>query len=293
MEACYGNISSRQVQLFFLLTGLEILMIRVRVAFGSSLANCQSQEWFQHEAESTDGTVATPSTDGFGSATAQTRAASPRPQAVGLEPKGRIRDLEKRALHALLPGQCIRWMKAHLQQTDVDSGRVTADDCHGNGQADVLANQGTAQHGLLDPDVTWHHWADFVNKVHHFWRLVGPQLRERPDDEPRTRLPAEPAVEAPAVSGTEQDLSEAPFQVGTHPRVVRHEAFFLTMPGLQQTNRQRESSYWSCQLERRIPYWRSRRASLSFVLPGATGNSSAVAPVEPAPQERLLRAEPE
>eukprot|EP00971_Amphidinium_carterae_P059717 1181434-Amphidinium_carterae.2 len=31
---------------------------------------------------------------------------------------------------------------------------VDADDLHGNGHADVLANQGTAQ-GPLDPDATW------------------------------------------------------------------------------------------------------------------------------------------
>eukprot|EP00971_Amphidinium_carterae_P041050 806159-Amphidinium_carterae.2 len=33
-------------------------------------------------------------------------------------PKGRNRDLEKRVLQALLLGQRIRWMKAHLKQTD-------------------------------------------------------------------------------------------------------------------------------------------------------------------------------
>eukprot|EP00971_Amphidinium_carterae_P145912 2892046-Amphidinium_carterae.3 len=83
-------------------------------------------------------------------------------------------------------------------------------DC--NQQADVLANQGTAQHDPLDPDATWLTWADFATKVYHFWRLVGPQLRERPEEEPRARLPAEPAVEPPAAPRRVQDLSEAPFQ---------------------------------------------------------------------------------
>eukprot|EP00971_Amphidinium_carterae_P214544 4257721-Amphidinium_carterae.2 len=69
-------------------------------------------------------------------------------------PKGGNRDLEKRALAALLPGQQIRRMKAHLKQADVDSGRITADDLHGNGQADDLANQGTVAHGLPEPDAT-------------------------------------------------------------------------------------------------------------------------------------------
>eukprot|EP00971_Amphidinium_carterae_P091703 1815505-Amphidinium_carterae.1 len=65
------------------------------------------------------------------------------------------RDLEQRALNALLPGQRIRWMKAHLKQADVASGRVTVDDFQGNQQADLLANQGTAQHGPLEPDPVW------------------------------------------------------------------------------------------------------------------------------------------
>eukprot|EP00971_Amphidinium_carterae_P293738 5831743-Amphidinium_carterae.2 len=34
-------------------------------------------------------------------------------------------------------------MKAHQKQETVDRGMVTADDLHGGGQADVLANQGT------------------------------------------------------------------------------------------------------------------------------------------------------
>eukprot|EP00971_Amphidinium_carterae_P304352 6048193-Amphidinium_carterae.1 len=83
-------------------------------------------------------------------------------------------------LCTLLPGQRIRWMEAHLKPADVDSGRVTADDFQGNQQADLLANQGTAQHGPLEPDPVWPTWQDFAMKVYHFWRLVGPQLRNRP-----------------------------------------------------------------------------------------------------------------
>eukprot|EP00971_Amphidinium_carterae_P257279 5107491-Amphidinium_carterae.1 len=70
------------------------------------------------------------------------------------QPKGRNRDLENRVKQALLPGQRIRWIKAHLKQEDVDIGRITADDLHGNEQADVLANAGTAEHGRLEPDDT-------------------------------------------------------------------------------------------------------------------------------------------
>eukprot|EP00971_Amphidinium_carterae_P178714 3545130-Amphidinium_carterae.2 len=79
-------------------------------------------------------------------------------------PKGRNRDLELRAMQALLPGQRIRWMKAHLNQADVDSGRVTAEDFQGNQQADLLANQGTALHGPLEPDPFWLTWQDFANE---------------------------------------------------------------------------------------------------------------------------------
>eukprot|EP00971_Amphidinium_carterae_P121480 2405802-Amphidinium_carterae.1 len=109
-----------------------------------------------------------------------------------------------------LPGQRIRWMKAHLQQTGVDPSRVTADDLHGNGQADVFANQGTATHGTLEPDVTWTRWADFADKVFHFWRLVS-QLRERREDEPRVKLQAEllskPLIEVPIKGRSRKHLS--------------------------------------------------------------------------------------
>eukprot|EP00971_Amphidinium_carterae_P025886 510774-Amphidinium_carterae.1 len=50
-----------------------------------------------------------------------------------------------------------------------------------HGQADELANQGTAVHGHLDLDVTWTKWDDFANKLYHFWRRLGPQVRERPE----------------------------------------------------------------------------------------------------------------
>eukprot|EP00971_Amphidinium_carterae_P340205 6478411-Amphidinium_carterae.2 len=66
----------------------------------------------------------------------------------------------------------MRWMKAHLKLASVESGRITAEDVHGNGQADVLANQRTVDHGPLEPDAPWNGWADFANKVCHFCRLV-------------------------------------------------------------------------------------------------------------------------
>eukprot|EP00971_Amphidinium_carterae_P334809 6470296-Amphidinium_carterae.1 len=80
------------------------------------------------------------------------------------QPNGRNRDLELRVKNALIPGQGIRWIKAHLTQADLDIGRITADDLHGNGQADILANAGIAAHGPLDPEGSWLQWADFANK---------------------------------------------------------------------------------------------------------------------------------
>eukprot|EP00971_Amphidinium_carterae_P207230 4111449-Amphidinium_carterae.1 len=35
-----------------------------------------------------------------------------------------------RVKNALLPGQRVRWIKAHLTQADVEGGRITADDLH-------------------------------------------------------------------------------------------------------------------------------------------------------------------
>eukprot|EP00971_Amphidinium_carterae_P329168 6461467-Amphidinium_carterae.1 len=128
-------------------------------------------------------------------------------------------------------------MKAHPKQTDVDNGRVTAEDLHGNGQADILANEGTAAHGPLEPDATWLRWADFANKVFHFWRLVGPKLRERPDEEPRIRLPREPVLEPPEVPLHGMVFPEAPFQLGQHLRVVRHADFLQCLDCTRQTGK--------------------------------------------------------
>eukprot|EP00971_Amphidinium_carterae_P116143 2301005-Amphidinium_carterae.3 len=113
-----------------------------------------------------------------------------------------------------------------MKQVDVDSGRIAADDLHGNGQADALANQGTEAHGPTEPDATWTHWADFANK-----------LRERPEDEPQVRLPAEVAEETPVVVPTKGMVYlEAPL-LGPHLRVVRHEAFLHCLDCGRQTGK--------------------------------------------------------
>eukprot|EP00971_Amphidinium_carterae_P259269 5144569-Amphidinium_carterae.1 len=96
-------------------------------------------------------------------------------------------------------------MKAHQTQNAVDNGTVTAAHIHGNGQADLVANQ-------LAPDANWVRWADFAYK--------------RPDSEPRVGLPAEVPAENPADSGiVGMVFPEAPFQLGPHSRVARHAAF--------------------------------------------------------------------
>eukprot|EP00971_Amphidinium_carterae_P206189 4091751-Amphidinium_carterae.1 len=60
--------------------------------------------------------------------------------------------------------------------------------------------------------------ADFANKVFHFWRLVGPRLRERPEEEPRVKLPRQPAEVEPEVPVRGMVYPEAPFQLGQHLR---------------------------------------------------------------------------
>eukprot|EP00971_Amphidinium_carterae_P145597 2885571-Amphidinium_carterae.1 len=48
--------------------------------------------------------------------------------------------------------------------------------------------------------------------------IHGPQLRERPDDEPRVRLPREPAEEEPETPIRGMVYPEAPFRLGPHLR---------------------------------------------------------------------------
>eukprot|EP00971_Amphidinium_carterae_P268904 5334857-Amphidinium_carterae.5 len=86
---------------------------------------------------------------------------------------------------------------------------------------------------MLDPDPIWLTWEDFAMKVYHFWRLVGPQLREQPEEQPRARFPAELAAPPPAAPAV-VPASDAPFQLQKHQRVVKHAAFLQC----QDCNRQ-------------------------------------------------------
>eukprot|EP00971_Amphidinium_carterae_P031043 611015-Amphidinium_carterae.1 len=59
-------------------------------------------------------------------------------------------------------------------------------------------------------------------KVYHFWRLVGSQLHDRPEEQPRVKLPTEPLAPPAAPVRVPTD---APFQLGEHQRVVKHASF--------------------------------------------------------------------
>eukprot|EP00971_Amphidinium_carterae_P346812 6488512-Amphidinium_carterae.1 len=136
---------------------------------------------------------------------------------------GRNRDLEQRALNATA------W-----PADQVDEGAPETSSCRfrqgnrrrlsRNQQADLLANQGTAHHVPLEPDLVWLIWQDFAMKVCRFWRLVGPQLQDRPEEQPRAKLPAEPPVPLPAAPAR-VPATNAPCQFGEHKRVVKHADF--------------------------------------------------------------------
>eukprot|EP00971_Amphidinium_carterae_P222973 4424390-Amphidinium_carterae.4 len=116
------------------------------------------------------------------------------------------------------------------------SGRITAADFYGNGQSDILANQGIAGHGPFAPDATWNIWEDFVKEVFHFWRLVGPRLRERPDSE-RVRLPPVVPAVAPDAGIIGMVFPEAPFVFGPHQRAVHHAAYLHCFDCGRQTGK--------------------------------------------------------
>eukprot|EP00971_Amphidinium_carterae_P338254 6475500-Amphidinium_carterae.1 len=69
------------------------------------------------------------------------------------------------------------------------------------------------QHGPLEPDPVWLAWQDFAMKVCNFWRLVGPQLRDKPEEQLRVKLPTEPPAPPPAAPVRVPD-TDAPFQLG-------------------------------------------------------------------------------
>eukprot|EP00971_Amphidinium_carterae_P289910 5756530-Amphidinium_carterae.1 len=92
------------------------------------------------------------------------------------------RDLERRALVAMPARVNIVWMKAH--QTDRDA--------QGNRLADTAANNRTRTHvpfEPFEPFEEWQHWGTVCQAVRHFWLLVGPKMRIRPEQWPRVRLP--------------------------------------------------------------------------------------------------------
>eukprot|EP00971_Amphidinium_carterae_P267604 5308595-Amphidinium_carterae.1 len=73
-------------------------------------------------------------------------------------------------------------------------------------------------------------------KVYHFLRLLGPQLRDRPEEQPRVKLPAEPPAPPPAAPSRVPD-ADAPFQLGEHQRVVKHASFLQCLDCNRQAGR--------------------------------------------------------
>eukprot|EP00971_Amphidinium_carterae_P028195 555248-Amphidinium_carterae.1 len=126
------------------------------------------------------------------------------------------------------------WMKAHQTDRDAEEGRVDGSDLHGNHQADVAANRGTSEHVPFEPSEEWKHWSAVCQAVRNIWLLVGPKLRNRPEQWPRIRLPA-PELEPEVVESERPVRFPAElFICGPHLRVVAHETYVflprLSMP---------------------------------------------------------------
>eukprot|EP00971_Amphidinium_carterae_P199830 3966460-Amphidinium_carterae.1 len=96
-------------------------------------------------------------------------------------PKGRHRDLEERARRALPQACQLHWVKAHQTRQAVDEGRITLEDFQGNQEADEVANLGAAAHATHEPTAEYLRWELVAQAVRHFWLMVGPKLRERPE----------------------------------------------------------------------------------------------------------------
>eukprot|EP00971_Amphidinium_carterae_P196069 3890536-Amphidinium_carterae.1 len=109
-----------------------------------------------------------------------------------------------------------------------------------------------------------------VKNVFHFWRLVGPNLRERPDDEPRVRLPRHPAEEDPEVPVRGMVYPEAQFRLGSHLRVVRHEDFLQCLECTRITGKVRGDynfAYMTRQACRRMKKRKQKKRRTGFATP--------------------------
>eukprot|EP00971_Amphidinium_carterae_P178547 3542159-Amphidinium_carterae.1 len=89
--------------------------------------------------------------------------------------------------------------------------------------ADLAANNGTREQVPLEPSEEWKQWSTLCQAVRNFWLLVGPKLRNRPEQWPTVRLPApEPEPEVVESEGPVRFPAE-PFVCGPHVHVVEHE----------------------------------------------------------------------
>eukprot|EP00971_Amphidinium_carterae_P279768 5553614-Amphidinium_carterae.1 len=65
--------------------------------------------------------------------------------------------------------------------------------------------------------------------VRHFWRLVLPKLRIRPENWTRVKLPVPEPVPLEVVPVVETNLPAAPFEVVPQRRVVEHATYAICL----------------------------------------------------------------
>eukprot|EP00971_Amphidinium_carterae_P257363 5109172-Amphidinium_carterae.1 len=114
-------------------------------------------------------------------------------------------------------------------------------------------------------------------KVYHFWRLVGPQLRERPEEQPRAKLPAEPLVPPPAAPAKVPD-TDAPFQLGEHKHVVKHAAFLQRLDCNRQAVKVK-ATHMRTQDCRQLKNKKVKKRPTGFAAGTEAASSSGVPPV--------------
>eukprot|EP00971_Amphidinium_carterae_P010932 215807-Amphidinium_carterae.2 len=144
-------------------------------------------------------------------------------------PKGRHRDLERRAVAAFWAGLQIVWMRAHQSDKDAEEGRVQHSDLQGNRTADVAANNGTREHVPCEPSEEWKQWGSVCQAARNVWLSVGSKLRNRPERWPRVRLPAPEPVPDLVVPVEVTNLLVAPFVVWPPQRVVEHATYAICL----------------------------------------------------------------
>eukprot|EP00971_Amphidinium_carterae_P177374 3517840-Amphidinium_carterae.1 len=118
-------------------------------------------------------------------------------------------------------------MKAHLKQADVDSGRTTVDDFQGHQQADIRSSQPRTSKAAWAPrsKSCLAQLAGLCDEgaplLEAGWTTTLWTTREK---QRSSRLPVEPPVPLPAAPAR-VPATDAPFQLGEHQLVVKHDDF--------------------------------------------------------------------